>query len=527
MNVAGVFVSVRNLGNGLGVLMAIFGISLLLSSRLKNVVVDLKNSLDQLLFRQQSIIIFYLTFLFLLAVLSHKLKAHHALDTHAFDLGFFSNICWNTAQGKWFYSSFLERNFMAVHVNWILWPLSIFFKWGGDARTLLWAQAVIFAGALPLLWRAVQEVTGRFSLGGMAALLMVCSPVVSHGIENDFHPDIWQVPMLYGALLCWVRGKTIPMLIFALLAILAKEDVSFVLAGFGIFLWLDRRMRGAGLFIFILAVAIFIFQSQVFIPQFLEPGTKSVLFTRYPILGSDYQEMIRNLFLKPWVYFQALVYDPMKFWRLFCMLVPALGLTFFSPLFLIPCLISVAPHLLSQASTQLQLSDIYAMPLQPFIFVGAAFGFKKLQSLGQLSGREWVLMALAMIVAGVGVTISPRFYHASSKERIAAFEQVKSLVPREASVAAQQNLYPHFDTRSLIQIFPLGIAMPPLQSAYLANPDYLIGDRFGNPSPYSRDRKDQEIQEMEKNPRYEKVFDQAGFVVFRRNSVEEPVWKKS
>jgi uncharacterized membrane protein len=50
-------------------------------------------------------LIIYTAGIYLMGVISHKLRAHAVIGTHAYDLGFFSNICWNTFSGNWFFSS--------------------------------------------------------------------------------------------------------------------------------------------------------------------------------------------------------------------------------------------------------------------------------------------------------------------------------------------------------------------------------------------------------------------------------------
>ncbi|MGQ0644395.1 MAG: DUF2079 domain-containing protein [Elusimicrobiota bacterium] len=525
----GLAVSLRSLGNATAALLILAGASLLASGRLRRAVLNVAAIIDRLPSKNQNALTAAACLAYAAAAISHKLYAQHTLATHALDLGFFSNICWNTAFSDgapeaWFYSSFIERNFMGVHVNWILWPLSFFYRWGGDARVLLAAQVLFTAAAFPFLLAAVRRLTGSYSAGFLACVMMACSPYIGHTVANDFHPDQWQLPCLMAALWAMLRGSRKMVLLFGALALLAKEDVSFVLAGFGIFLALKPGWRGTGAALFALAAAAFAFHTQVFIPRFLEEGVESLLFARYPLLGDSYSEMVRNIYSAPEVYWEAVIYDPLKFWRWASMWLPTAGLGFLSPSFLIPPAVSAAPHLMSQAGAQLEFRDIYSLPSQPFVFMGAAFGLRKLMRRNALAGREALLAGVCLIVAGIGVVKSPRFYRPRLASRAEAFHRMKALVPPDASVAAQQNLVPHFDARRYVQIFPIGLLLDDMTSRYRTNPAYIAADRAENSLPFSAEQRDAAIRSAETDPHYEKIFDEKDFVLLRRRVSEEPNW---
>lgn len=525
-SVAGINISIRAIGDPIGIVCALIGIAILISKSLQEKVIRLASSLDELSNGQQQKLLFVATFFYVAGVISHKLRAQVVMGTHAFDLGFFSNICWNTLHGDWFYSSILERNFMAVHVNWILWPLSVFYRLFSGAEVLLVAQAVMVAMVVPILWRTAQKITGSFTGGLMASLLFVSSPYIGHTISNDFHPDVWLLPCLFLAVSAWCDKKPARLIFFGLLSLLAKEDVSVVLCGFGAFLLLQKNWRLTGLLLLSASIGIFLFHTQFFIPRFLEGGHTSILYSRYSFLGNNFQEMARNLFMNPMVYARAFLYEPTKFWRFACYFFPVAGLTFLSPLFLIPPILSVMPHLFSQASTQLSLADIYSLPSQAFIFIGAVLGANKL--LGTIGRRRVVHLAgFLLIIAGGGIFRSPRYFRSEKPERIRAFHELKSLVPLDVPVAAQQNLLPHFDCRRFIQLFPLRTAMSGLQTKVLENPDYIVCDRIGNALPWNEIDLGSAIAEMEQNSDYEKIFERENFVLFKRSRSEELRWRAS
>lgn len=516
-------VSIRALGNVIGVALLLLGVGSICSLRIREGIAGFARNLEKLPGTHQNRFIAAVTLIFALGAISHKLRAHYLLATHAYDLGFFSNICWNTANGNWFYSSELERNFMGVHVNWILWPLSVIYKAFPGASVLLVSQALIMSAALPLVWKFTQRATGYFMAGAVAAMLLACSPYFEHTLSNDFHPDVWLLPCLFAALMAWHADARSWLLFFGAMALLAKEDVSVVLCGFGLMLMLWRGWRWTGVALVALALGAFYFHVKVFTPKFLDGG-ESLLFTRYPILGDDYGDFARNLIYEPGRFVAALLHDPSKYWRMFCYLLPMAGLTLLSPAFLIPPIISLAPHLLSQAGTQLSLADIYALPSQPFLFSGAALGAAKLiDRFGVQRCARW--SGILFLVAGAGVFNSPRYYRSQSPARVAAFQEAAALIPSGAPLAAQQCLQPHFETRRYIQLFPIRVSMPEIQKRVLENPDFIICDRIGNAEPGTGDMLREALARLEWNKRYQRIYDKENFMVFQRIEAAPMAWR--
>lgn len=522
--ICGHAVSLRSLGKLSGGLLVLTGGWILFRNSLPKFLLDIGVSIETLSDKKFRWAVGIFTFLFIVGAISHKFKAHQMVSTHAFDLGFFSNICWNTANGNWFFSSVLERNFMSVHVNWILWPLSWVYRIWADARVLLIAQAVFMGAAMPILVLLTRRLTGSLVMAALVGMMFVCSPFFLHSLFNDFHPDAWQIPLLMGALWAFHERKPVSLLLLSAAALFAKEDVSVVLSGFALFLLARPSWRGTGVVLLVLAVGVFVFHTSYFIPRYLDGPGESLLFTRYN-LGNSFSEIVSNFFTEPTLILGALFHEPIKYWRFLNYFFPMAGLTFLAPSYIIPCLISVMPHLLATASTQLSLADIYAMPSQPFVFVGAVMGLAKLRKTRWFENHTKRWVALSFLVAGMGILNSPRTFRTLSPERLQSFQKVKMLIPADASVVAQQNLLPHFDTRRHIQLFPIATSMTELQHRVLKNPEYAVCDRIGNALPFDEKILATAIVAMEKNTAYEKIFEENDFLIFRRLAAEPLVWQ--
>ena len=117
--------------------------------------------------------------------------------------------------------------------------------------------------------------------------------------------------------------------------------------------------------------------------------------------------------IDPLLLLKAIAFHPSKYLRLAMYLLPVGGLICFEPSFLFPPIISVLPHILSQAVMQLDLVDIYSMPSQPFLFVGAVFGsVRLLQALGYRARGH--LVSALIVVAGAGLLKSHAYFKSNN-----------------------------------------------------------------------------------------------------------------
>ncbi len=524
VTVFGQLISVSSPGDAIGIIIALAGVAMFVSEAFRRWIFHQAAQIEQLADLEKTRLLVGLVVVYFLGVVSYKLRAHYLLRTHAYDLGYFSNVCWNTANGRPFFTSELERNFLGVHVNWILWPLSLVYHAYSSATVLLIAQAAFVAACLPILWRLTQSVTGSFCAGGLATLLFVCSPYVGHSVSNDFHPDLWQLPCLFAALAAWSKKERSWLLFFSMFALMAKEDVSVVLCGFAVMLFLQREWRATAVALAVIALGAFYFHIKIVIPTFVGSGETSLLYDRYRMLGGNFAEMAANLVHHPSRWWAAILNEPIKYWRFISYFFTVGGLVLFAPLFVVPPIISVLPHFLSQASTQLELADIYALPSQPFLFVGGVIGARYLV---ERHGAKIVpsLVGLLFIVSGVGLFNAPRYFRSLSLERRAAFSEVEKLIPPTASVAAQQNLQPHFSERRYIQLFPIHRATAITQTRALKNPEFVLADRIGNALPYSGEALHKAIEDFESDPRYEKIYEKENFILFKRKANEPLRWE--
>ena len=81
------------------------------------------------------------------------------------------------------------------------------------------------------------------------------------------------------------------------------------------------------------------------------------------------------------------------------------------------------------------------------------------------------------------------------------------MIPDEASVSAQGNLFPHLSHRKVIYDFPV-----------VKDAEYVVLDEKGNKFPLNDEAYKEKVDEILKSNEYEVIIDYEGYLLIRRIS---------
>jgi uncharacterized membrane protein len=172
--------------------------------------------------------------------------------------------------------------------------------------TLLVAQAVLFALAIPPLWAYTRRQLGPAAAYFTCVAYALSLPVMA-AVVFDFH-EVAFVPVLTAVLVeRFDAGKHWHAIAAAAVMLLVKEDMGLLVAGFGGYLLLTRRRR-IGLAFVVGGLAATWVATHLLIPAF---GGSATFYWAYgqfgPTLGSAAANMITHplhvlrVFVTPWV----------------------------------------------------------------------------------------------------------------------------------------------------------------------------------------------------------------------------------
>jgi uncharacterized membrane protein len=380
---------------------------------------------------------------------------HARFGTFGFDLGIFD-------QGVWLLSRFQDP-FVTIrglplfgdHASYILLLVAPLYWIWADPRLLLLLQVIFLAvPAVSIYLIGTRRLSSPLAGLAMAAAYLAF-PAVQWAAIWHFHPETLAAGFLGLAALAadWQRWRQ--MAVWLALALLCKEDVGLVVAGFGALLWatghgpVGRRTLAAGLGWFLLT-------ALVLIP--LTNGRPSPhLELNYGITGSG-----------PSVVVEAVPTLAENVWRnvtdgkgdtyLLLIFAPFLGL----PLLGLRWLLPVAPPiLLNLAAThgyQQEIRYQYLATAAPFLALAAIAGLRT------VARRPVVLVSLLVALVAVAGYVDHRVGPAPWSKEFprpaedgpvnAARREALTLIDPAAPVSAHYNLVPHLAHRTHIYEFP-------------------------------------------------------------------------
>lgn len=166
---------------------------------------------------------------------------HARFGTYGFDVGIFD-------QGVWLLSR-LQDPFVTVrglplfgdHASFILLLVAPLYHVWADPRLLLLLQTLAMAVPAVTLYLVAARRLGNPAAALAVAVAYLAYAPMQWAVTWQFHPETLAAGLLGGAILAADRrrGRTLAVLVG--LALLCKEDVGLLVAGFGLTLWLTAR----------------------------------------------------------------------------------------------------------------------------------------------------------------------------------------------------------------------------------------------------------------------------------------------
>jgi uncharacterized membrane protein len=469
---------------------------------------------------------------YVLVMSTLSLQRHAALKSNAYDLAIFDQAIFNTAFGRPFAVSIKTDDLtnpilLGDHFSPALALLAPLTWVWNDVRALLLAQSLLLAaGALPL-YRLAREQTKSALLPPALVLAYLLSPTLQHTNLYDFHEVALATPALAFAAAALVRRRWGALLAWLGLALLCKEEIAFVSAGFGALLvvrglgrlpagWAAARQEVLlGSSILVVALGWAWLTITVLIPWF--EGSGAYTYTpRYADLGSSPEEIVRTVLTRPEVV-GALMLQPAKLQFVASFLAPFAFLPVLAAELLLLTLPTFGYLLLSSYPAQYTLGRQYGVVVVPLVAIAAAVAASRGERLLGRWGNAAPALALALVAASLltyhqfgpgpfGGWYDPERYQRAP--RVATAERLFRQIPPQASVSAQENLAPHLSRRERLYLFPA-----------LHGAEYVILDNEGGTFPVDRADWDREVRELLRNPLYRLLTAEDGFALFQRQDL--------
>jgi uncharacterized membrane protein len=376
-------------------------------------------------------------------------------------------------QTVWHYSRFeLPRSTLLVHLPWnpaihipyvlgdhfhpILALLAPLYWIWPDPRMLLIGQSVLIAASVIPVYAFA-----RVRIGRLGATLLGIGYVLFWGLHQavtfDFHEVAFAPLLIAGAILATQRERWRWCAVCLALLLLTKEDMSFFVATFGIYLLLLRYWR-QGIAAFLAGVLWYPLTTKLVMPQLAAGG--SFRYWRYADLGSSPLNALTRIAGSVTLPFLVALNNPTKATTMAFLFGAFLWLTLYSPL-LVLTLPLLAERMLSNEPSLWGTSGHYSLTIAPVLAMGAADGMANvLRFFGVERRRTLAIAVLALGIVAVNLDLartspltqelrSGSFWHRSAEDKAMA-AAVARIPAHSGSVAADGTLLPAVSARGTV-----------------------------------------------------------------------------
>ncbi|MFC1598061.1 DUF2079 domain-containing protein [Patescibacteria group bacterium] len=388
------------------------------------------------------------------------------------DLGIFSQVVWNTSQGRFFEFSFSPFTYLVDHRAWILLLIAPLYLVAAHPITLVVLQVIVMAfGAVPLYLltlhvlqeekRATETKSGQWKkykpehVGLFAVVAYLIYPTVLSIQLSEFHVLSFVLPLTLWLWYAVVKSHwKMVWVVFALL-LLVREDVALMTSGIGLLLLLTNKFK----------------EKRNWLRASIMTGVSALWFIGMMVLGAvlSPEKSPRFLSLYEWLpgagasEFIAVVlgYD-----HLIVVLLLLAGVVFLPLLrirYLIPAVAPLFLHLLVAGPIVRFIFVHYAALVLPWLFIAAVYGFARLQQwIRTRPSQHWIFridlrlvlpVFIGTILLAQSVVIGPapfkvHQYSLVKDRNLAEYLEAVQLVGEDDAVLVSNRLWTHLSKRT-------------------------------------------------------------------------------
>lgn len=408
-----------------------------------------------------------------------SITKHLQFGSTGYDLVIFDQAVRNYSEFNAPASSFRGfENLLGDHFHPILALLAPLYWVLNSPISLLVAQAVLLvSAALPVYLYAKK----RFSLAPavFAAIAFILSPLLIRTVFFDFHEIAFAVPLIAWAIYL-IDIKRFGWLYLPLLSLLlVKENLSLLVATFGLYLIIQKKYLHGTVFL-LTGIVWFFLATKVFIPYFAGSDGGFNYWT-YDALGPGLVSAGLTIITNPVLFLTVLLTPLVKILTFIKTFGVFLGFTFLSPVVLLSAPI-LLERFLSSNQNYWQFDYHYGAVLAPILVMAAVDGlyrvlswkwFKKhTKKLSVIITGLFALIALVIFVATpMNFILKPSSYIVSSETK-AGYEIMKQIPPSE-SVCTTNRIAPHLGKNDLTLIGFEGKAPQTLDCTFILTASHL------------------------------------------------------
>ncbi len=426
---------------------------------------------------------------------------HYAFSTYAWDTGIFNQVLWSTINGKPFYYTLepfisTDNNFLATHFAPILIIILPFYAIYPGVETLFLIHSTVIAIGALAVYKLAGLIIKNDKYATILAFTYLLNPLVIGVSVEWFHlEDFFMTFALFSIYFFFKRSWKL-YIAFMMLTLISIEYAAIPLLFFGIsilLLWKRNKNYDKNTFYFsiiTIALAIIWFLLARNFQTMLGHSAEGIVKS-WRVLGAESLEQVPIRVLQdPIAVWNALTYDwGYKSIYLLMIFAPLLFIALLKPLYFLPALPWLLAAMLSNFEPHYVIWTHYSSFIIPFLFLATIFGIKDLIDNGSaLFTKKFIILIQisVLIVSIITIILGALIYSPImnfDNQHNASLKNILSLVPNNASVLTQNNIFPHLSSRFEAYTIPSptwegfsSISVEMLNNVLDKKPEYIIVD---------------------------------------------------
>jgi len=430
------------------------------------------------------------------------------------DFALFDQILWAISHFKEARTSLLGNHLLGDHFSPIFYLLApLYWVFDSPLTLSILEVLVVSLGALPVYWLTRKKFPESL-LPSALAFTYVFFIGNQYAIDFSFHPTTLFASLFLFAVYFFEEKKYFWHFLFIFLSLMLREEIGFYVFLYGVFLLINRKRLG--LIHLFLGGAWFWLTQSYFMPHFGGVFTNQILssrYSQYSALGGSLLQIAKTLIFHP-LYALFLFFDKSEKILVFLSTFASFGfLSFLTPSFWLFFLPMLALRFWSNG-LYWQIEFHYGAPIVAFLVLSAISAISYLK---KVSSWNWSLAISVFLLTNILNTTfllkTPlsRLFTSSfwqmPQDRENIYEALK-MIPKEASVSAQDPFVSRLAHRENIYLFPEGIEKSQFVLVDLGKSTY--------PAPFWQYRK--AIKEILQNEMFTIKFNKKTLILFEKGA---------
>lgn len=205
--------------------------------------------------------------------LSAKWLQVHCFRLQDFDTGIYSNLAWNIASGKGFWSDVLNKNHLGDHFSPVTAIVAPLYWLQATPFNLFIPLSLAYAASFVVVWLLLRDILGENRGKGfwcvwlLLLMYFFCKPLNS-GFYYQFKPTTLTLPFVGLALLSLRRKHYVLLSVSVAMLFFIRENSALAVIGISLYALLVLKDKKAACWLFIAALVYAAFVFKLFMPYF-------------------------------------------------------------------------------------------------------------------------------------------------------------------------------------------------------------------------------------------------------------------